>query len=112
MRRKIVNQPVCKYNLFLYYFSNAFFGEVSPEGNRNHYMMCVRSAINYYLRMPERLPLIINTMGWIKGLNSVLIFIYFLLCSYSLKINVIVFNNVYYHQVTIVIVFIQKSTLH
>ncbi|CAE1264540.1 GRC3 [Acanthosepion pharaonis] len=46
---------------------NTFFGEVSPEGNRNHYMMCIRSAINYYLRMPERLPLIINTMGWIKG---------------------------------------------
>lgn len=46
---------------------NVFFGEVSPAHNLNHYMMCIRSALAFYSRMSERLPLIINTMGWIKG---------------------------------------------
>ncbi|GAB1598949.1 polynucleotide 5'-hydroxyl-kinase NOL9-like isoform X2 [Argonauta hians] len=60
----VLGPPFCHQKEPIY---NVFVGDITPESSANHYMICIRNVINYYLRLSLQLPLVINTMGWIKG---------------------------------------------
>lgn len=69
-------------NVTIHFFSslissNIFVGDITPESSANHYMICIRNVIHFYLRLSPQLPLVINTMGWIKGWYF---FIFILIC--------------------------------
>ncbi|CAI9723512.1 Hypothetical predicted protein [Octopus vulgaris] len=60
----VLGPPFCHQKEPIY---NIFVGDITPESSANHYMICIRNVIHFYLRLSPQLPLVINTMGWIKG---------------------------------------------
>lgn len=50
----------------------SFFGSLSPSAQPKEYLHCVRYAYDSYARMDNKPPLVVNTMGWNKGLGIAL----------------------------------------
>lgn len=50
--------------------SSFYFGDSSPSPNPAQYIECVREAFTAYKKLPEKMPLIVNTNGWITGMFS------------------------------------------
>ncbi|KAK3101463.1 hypothetical protein FSP39_003786, partial [Pinctada imbricata] len=46
-----------------------YFGAVTPAGNPDYYIQCVQKCVEAYRATGAKLPLIVNTMGWNKGLG-------------------------------------------
>ena len=51
-----------------FYFSCYFFGGVTPQDDPSIYINCVQQCVQKYQQLGEPAPLIVNTMGWVKGL--------------------------------------------
>ena len=45
-----------------------FVGAVSPADNPAHYLKCLDYVYTAYSTLAEKPPLIVNTMGWNKGM--------------------------------------------
>ncbi|XP_052779860.1 polynucleotide 5'-hydroxyl-kinase NOL9-like [Mya arenaria] len=52
-------KPVCAY----------FYGGVSPRDDPDQYLRCVQMCVKTYQQIEGPKPLIVNTMGWMKGLG-------------------------------------------
>ena len=66
-------------------FSCYFFGGVTPQDDPSIYIDCVQHCIQTYQQHGEPGPLIVNTMGWVKGLCffyfiNGYIFVYLITC--------------------------------
>ena len=46
-----------------------FYGETSPEKDARGYLDCLKEVYKAYQNLPTEVPLIVNTMGWNKGLG-------------------------------------------
>ena len=54
-------------------FRAVFFGDVSPKDKPGFYIKCVNNVYKKYAEIYNRkIPLIINTQGWVKGLLTVI----------------------------------------
>ena len=49
--------------------SAVFYGHATPAKDAHGYMDCVRKMHNAYKNLTKQVPLIVNTMGWNKGLG-------------------------------------------
>ncbi|KAL3852579.1 hypothetical protein ACJMK2_016199 [Sinanodonta woodiana] len=49
--------------------SCCFHGDLSPSSNPDWYLRCIWQVLQYYQQMADCVPLIVNTMGWVKGLG-------------------------------------------
>jgi len=47
--------------------SSVFIGRPSPSGCAQTYIRAIQHIYAAYLRLSPRPPLIVNTMGWMKG---------------------------------------------
>lgn len=49
-------------------FSAFFYGGVTPRDDPDVYLQCVEKCVQYYRELASPKPLVVNTMGWMKGL--------------------------------------------
>ncbi|XP_053377121.1 polynucleotide 5'-hydroxyl-kinase NOL9-like [Mercenaria mercenaria] len=54
-----LRKTVCSYH----------FGGVTPKDNPDLYMRCIQLCVQEYQHVRTKRPLIVNTMGWMKGLG-------------------------------------------
>ena len=50
----------------------SYVGAASPGDRPEHYMSCVQYVYEAYVSTSPRLPLIVNTMGWIEGVMAMI----------------------------------------
>ncbi|KAK3612060.1 hypothetical protein CHS0354_021746 [Potamilus streckersoni] len=49
--------------------SCCFHGDLSPSSDPDWYLRCIWQVLQCYQQMADCVPLIVNTMGWVKGLG-------------------------------------------
>lgn len=52
--------------------SSFYFGGVTPADDPTRYLTCIEQCFSKYLEINEKIPLIVNTMGWNKGVGLAL----------------------------------------
>lgn len=62
----VIGPPFCHQRQPLH---SCYFGGNSPADDPDYYVRCLQQCYKYYQQLDTKLPLIVNTMGWTKGLG-------------------------------------------
>lgn len=53
---------------FVSFFRSVFFGDVSPKDKPEFYIQCIQYVYQAYAdNYKNRIPLVVNTQGWVRG---------------------------------------------